>query len=114
DEAPKVALGGRVRRERLDETHLAVRKTLSPLLLDAVDGVGGRLAVELDDRGVFRAGASAPLLRVRETKLLPPHPRPRDEARDSRANAVVHTHARFDRVLEREHAHLPARPRVVA
>src|SRR5262245_11538994 len=53
DEAPELALGDRAGRERLDETHLAVREAMPPLLLDAVERVRSRLPLELEDRRVL-------------------------------------------------------------
>src|SRR5262249_45292222 len=72
EEAPELALRDRPGRERLDEADLALREALPPLLLDAVERVRRRLALELEDRRVLRATPATPLLGIREPERRPP------------------------------------------
>src|SRR5262249_58008626 len=114
DESPELALGGGAGRQRLSEPHLALREAVLPARLDAVERVGGGLAVELDDGRILRAGAATPFLRIREPEGRPDLIGTVGEAGDGRANRVVHMPARLERVLERHDARAPPRARIVA
>lgn len=88
--APDLACCVRRRGHDLEEPHVALRESVLPVRLDAVDRVGGGLAVQLDHRGVLRARAVAPVLRVREPVVLPPGFGSGQEAGDVASHAFVH------------------------
>src|SRR5207244_8554094 len=70
-ETPDLALGRGRRCAGLLHFDLALRESLVPVELDAIEGIADRLAVELEQRIELRPGATAPVLRVGQAIQVP-------------------------------------------
>ena len=109
---PQRLLGGGVDAEHLHDVDRLRGPGLPPALLEPVDRVAARLAVDLDERAVLDPLAAAHPLGVTDQEVPPLRLDPIERARQARPDTVVDPGEDLGRLVDVDHPDARSRPEV--